>query len=99
MFLQLNPPLPLTTPKGKAWAIALIDYGPQWDLQWVTFLHDSGECWTFLNKDIRQEDNYTFGIPHPSAIHRPGGNGKDTPAMRPALNSQHNGNGHSKDHH
>ncbi len=22
------------TPKGKAWAVAIIDYGPQWDLQW-----------------------------------------------------------------
>ncbi len=73
MFLQLNPPLPLVTPKGKAWAVGLIDYGPQWDLQWITFLHDSGECWTFLNRDIRQEDNYTFGIGKPSAIapHKP----------------------------
>ncbi len=68
MFLQLNPPVPLVTPKGKAWAIGMIDYGPHWDLQWITFLHDSGECWTFLNRDIRQEDNYTFGIGKPSTI-------------------------------
>lgn len=68
MLMQLNPPLPLETPKGKAWAVALIDYGPHWDLQWITFLRDSGECWTFQNRDIRQEANYTFGIPAPSPI-------------------------------
>lgn len=68
MFMQLNPPIPLVTPKGKAWAIGLIDYGPQWDLQWITFMHETGECWTFDNKQIRQEENYTFGIPKPSPI-------------------------------
>jgi hypothetical protein len=78
MMLQLNPPLPLQTSKGKAWAIALIDYGPQWDLQWITFLHESGECWTFQNRDIRQEENYTFGLPHPSPLHRPAINGRAT---------------------
>lgn len=71
MFLQLNPPIPLETPKGKAWAVALIDYGPQWDLQWITFIHGTGECWTFLNRDIRQEANMTFGIGKPTPIHEP----------------------------
>jgi len=27
MLSQLNPPLPLLTPKGKAWAHLVIDYG------------------------------------------------------------------------
>lgn len=27
MIKQLNPPLPLTTPQGKAWAHFVIDYG------------------------------------------------------------------------
>ncbi len=85
MFLQLNPPLPIDTPKGKAWAVAMLDYGPQWDLQWVTFLHEGGECWTFSNRDIRQEENYTFGIGKPSAIHR----------APPKLNGHANGNGHA----
>ncbi len=39
MLTQLPIPLPLHTPKGKAWAVAIIDYGPHWDLQWVTFIH------------------------------------------------------------
>ncbi len=66
MLTQLQTPIPLKTPKGKAWAVAIIDYGPHWDLQWVTFIHDSGECWTFRNQEIRQEENYTFGLPQPS---------------------------------
>ncbi|MES2984925.1 MAG: hypothetical protein V4735_07055 [Pseudomonadota bacterium] len=101
MFLQLNPPLPLETPKGKAWAVALIDYGPQWDLQWITFIHDTGECWTFLNRDIRQESNITFGIPKPTPLHKPApslnaiapGNGHNSydysETMRPPLNGKH----------
>lgn len=62
MLSQLQTPLPLSTPKGKAWAVAIIDYGPHWDLLWVTFVHATGECWTFNNKDIRQEENFTFGL-------------------------------------
>jgi len=49
------------TPKGKAVAHFLIDYGSEADLCWVCFLHDSGECWTFSNKDIRIESNETIG--------------------------------------
>jgi len=69
VLTQLQTPLPLHTPRGKAWAIAIIDYGPHWDLLWVTFLLDSGECWTFNNKDIRQEENFTFGIDYSSLAH------------------------------
>ncbi len=36
MLTQLQTPIPLETPKGKAWAVAIIDYGPHWDLLWVT---------------------------------------------------------------
>ena len=68
MITQLTQPIPLETPKGKAWAVAMIDYGPQWDLQWVTFVHDTGECWTFRNPEVRQGANYTFDIPKPTAM-------------------------------
>lgn len=68
MMTQLHTPVPLRTPKGKAWAVALIDYGPQWELLWVTFVRETGECWTFRNSQIRQEANYTFGLPSPSPI-------------------------------
>jgi hypothetical protein len=62
MMLQLEPHIPVNTPKGSAWAIALIDNGVQWDLQWVTFIKETGECWTFRNQDIRLGSNYTQGI-------------------------------------
>ncbi len=88
MLTQLQTPIPLQTPKGKAWAIAIIDYGPHWDLLWVTFVHATGECWTFNNQEIRQEKNITFGLGHPSptARHEP---------MRPAHNGHHHTNGFS----
>ena len=59
MILQLNPPLPVTTPKGKAWAHIVIDYGPESDLIWVCFLAKNGECWSWPNKSIRMQANIT----------------------------------------
>ena len=61
MLLQLNPPLPLTTPKGKAWAHLVIDYGPEADLMWCCFQDDTGECWTWSNRDVRIQANATLG--------------------------------------
>jgi len=59
-MLQLDPPIPVETPKGKALAQVLIDYGPEHHLLWVCF-QQNGECWTWQNKDIRAESNPTFG--------------------------------------
>lgn len=63
MLLQLNPPIPLETPKGKGFAHVLIDYGPENDLIWVV-LQDSGECWSWRNQDIRAQNNITIGRKH-----------------------------------
>ena len=39
MFTQLNPPLPVTViDKGQGLALAVIDYGPEHNLLWVTAL-------------------------------------------------------------
>jgi len=62
MIQQLNPPLPLITPRGRALAHVLIDYGAEFDLLWVCFQED-GECWTWRNQDIRADKNVTFGRP------------------------------------
>jgi len=59
-ILQLNPPIPLTTPKGEGLAHLLIDYGAEFDLLWVCFQGDTGECWTWANPDIRAPKNITF---------------------------------------
>jgi hypothetical protein len=59
--IQLSPPIPLWTPKGFAHAHVMIDPGIDHDLQWVCFIVATGECWTYLNKDIRLVDNQTMG--------------------------------------
>ena len=59
MMLQLNPPIPIWTPKGRALAQILIDYGAEHHLLWVCF-QDNGECWTWENPQIRAETNMTF---------------------------------------
>ena len=61
MLTQLNPPLPLLTPKGKAWAHLVIDYGPEADLMWVCFQDEDGACWTWSNRDVRIQANVTIG--------------------------------------
>jgi hypothetical protein len=60
-LLQLNPPIPVVTPKGVGFAQVLIDYGPEHDLLWVVFLSNSGECWTYSNKELRAQQNVTLG--------------------------------------
>ena len=76
MLLQLNPPIPVMSPKGKGLAHALIDYGAEYDLLWVVFQDETGECWTWSNKEIRGQANVTMGrpnvaIPLPVARERP----------------------------
>ena len=58
-MLQLNPPIPVTTPRGKALAQVLIDYGAEHDIIWLCF-QDDGECWCWRNQDIRAQTNITF---------------------------------------
>jgi hypothetical protein len=60
-MLRLDPPIPVITPKGKAWAHVLIDYSQEHHLIWVCFQDDTGECWSWQNKDIRIQTNPTLG--------------------------------------
>lgn len=59
MILQLNPPIPMQTPKGHGFANFLVDRGMEFDNEWIIFL-DNGEIWSFLNRDVRLEKNVTF---------------------------------------
>jgi len=61
MLTQLNPPIPVLTPQGKALAHVLIDYGAEHDLIWIVFLDSNGQCWSYSNKDIRGQQNITMG--------------------------------------
>ena len=67
-MLQLNPPIPILTPKGKAMAHFLLDYGTEFDLIWVCFIDETGECWNYRNPEIRLQRNLTFGRESTSPI-------------------------------
>ena len=61
MMVQLNPPIPLDTPKGPGLATFVIDYGIEHHLYWVVFIDETRECWTFSNTEIRAQKNLTLG--------------------------------------
>jgi hypothetical protein len=69
-MIQLNPTLPLETPRGKEFAHFVIDYSQEHDLLWIVFLDDSGECWTFQNSEIRIQKNLSIGRKQTSVIKR-----------------------------
>ena len=70
-MLQLNPPLPLSTPKGEGFAHILIDYGPESDLYWTVFITETGEIWTFANREVRAAKNITLGRVDPTRMDQP----------------------------
>ena len=67
MITQLNPPLPLDTPKGSGLAHFVIDYGPEANLVWVVFMDKDGACWSVPNPEIRMALNWTMGRRQPEA--------------------------------
>jgi hypothetical protein len=80
--LQLNPPIPLNTPKGEGLAHILIDYGPELDLYWTVFITATGEIWTFSNREVRAGKNITMGRTHPQVPH---GESREPVPMRSAV--------------
>jgi len=79
-MLQLNPPLPMNTPKGEGFAHILIDYGPESDLYWTVLITATGEIWTFANRHVRASKNITLGRTDPAA---PQAHGVESVPMRP----------------
>lgn len=66
-FTQLDPPLPVDIQgKGKGFAFAVIDYGQEHNLIWVTGLSDSGEIWCAPNPLVRLQTNWTMGRARPA---------------------------------
>ncbi len=59
-ILQLNPPIPLETPKGSGLAWFLIDYGVEYDLMWTVAINETGEIWTYSNKLVRATKNISL---------------------------------------
>ena len=73
MITQLDPPLPMETPKGKGWAYFILDYGQDHHLWWVVFLDATGECWTVANPEVRIQSNWTLGRGRVQSGSTPGG--------------------------
>lgn len=81
-FTQLEPPLPMTVVgKGDGYAVAVIDYGQEFDLLWVVVLDESGEIWCAPNPKVRMQGNWSMGRGRPS-LDEPG---KGAPARISAL--------------
>jgi hypothetical protein len=68
MMLQLNPPLPVDTPRGPAYAHMVIDYSQEHYVLFVCFLCETGECWVLPNRDVRLQQNMTMGVRMPKTV-------------------------------
>ncbi len=61
-FTQLQPPLPLhILDRGKGQAVAVIDYGPEFDLLWVVAMDEGGDIWCVPNPQVRMQANWSMG--------------------------------------
>jgi hypothetical protein len=70
-MLQLNPPIPLDTPKGPGFAYVLQDLGPEHDDHWKVLITATGEWWDFSNRDVRGSKNISYGRLDPTPLHKP----------------------------
>ncbi|WP_199699557.1 hypothetical protein [Notoacmeibacter ruber] len=65
-FTQLDPPLPVhVSGKGKGLAFAVIDYGIEHNLLWVTAIDETGEIWCAPNPIVRMQANWSAGRAKP----------------------------------
>ena len=69
MLTQLNPPIPLhVLGRGDGQALAVIDYGPEHNLLWVTAIDATGEIWCAPNPEVRMQANWSLGRPKSLAV-------------------------------
>jgi hypothetical protein len=62
MLLQLNPCLPVDTPRGPGFAHVLIDPGQEHYVLFVCFMNATGECRIYDNREVKLQKNETMGI-------------------------------------
>lgn len=68
-FHQLNPAIPVSViGKGDGYAVAVIDYGQEHNLIWVTALNESAEIWCAPNPLVRMKGNWTMGRERPTSV-------------------------------
>ncbi len=59
-LVRIDPPIPLQTPRGLAYAHFLDDCGDERDAMWVCFCGD-GQIWWFPNPQVRACRNFSLG--------------------------------------
>lgn len=60
-FQQLDPTIPVSIiGKGDGYAFAVIDYGQEHNLIWVTAINETGEIWCAPNPLVRVQANWTM---------------------------------------
>lgn len=70
-FTQLEPTIPVTVEgKGSGYAFAVIDYGQEHNLIWVTAINETGEIWCAPNPKVRMATNWTMGRSKPNLTDR-----------------------------
>ena len=65
---QINPPLPLLTPLGEAWAHFLWVQGLESNVHFGVFQSETGENWWWPNHQVRLCPNITMEHPSTSPI-------------------------------
>jgi hypothetical protein len=63
MFTELRTYIPVTTPYGDGFAVAVIDYGQEHHLLWVVTIDATGEIRTIANPDVRVRPNESMRAP------------------------------------
>lgn len=69
MLTQLDPPIPLhVLGREDGYALAVIDYGPEHNLLWVTAIDATGEIWCAPNPEVRMQASWSMGRAKPMAV-------------------------------
>jgi hypothetical protein len=65
-LLQLDPPIPVSGPKGDGYAIAWLDYGQEFHVLWAIAYDANGEIWWTPNHQVRMQSNWSMGRRKPT---------------------------------
>jgi hypothetical protein len=67
-LLQLNPSIPMTTPKGDGYAIMVTDYSEEHDALWVVADTATGQIWWWPNHKVRMCKNISMNRMSPEIL-------------------------------
>jgi hypothetical protein len=59
---RIDPPIPLDTPRGAAWAHFALDYGSEHHTLFGCFMCADGTFWWFPAPSIRLQPNLSLGV-------------------------------------